>query len=374
MCNFQVYEQGFTIVKMPKTLLNGSTMLIMGFPDCGNLYFLHVQLDKDFKPLFKLLETQADPSAKSHSFNDSNHVMRIKKVDVSQMQIFEDELNLSLLDSGKLTGCLPAGGSSQTSEHGLLSEFSLEGPMQIAGCPPSSFSSVVDEVFEHEKGAAAPSFPLQNLTSYNASPASRFGSVPMNLHTAKAGTPSPKWEGGLQVSQMNNVVKVSNVASHYNGSLYPSNNVKGPMHSNSYSSLSSGLGRGTTVKKLSASKSDQDLASLRSPHSVEVGSSSSVDEDHLRLLNDTSMDALSGSRSSRLLSPSQSTGSRASTPGGKHSGLRSSPTGPLAGSVRGTGSSSLATTPVCKILSPSYSIFILSLSLSDFCLTLKYLT
>ncbi|XP_043816187.1 mediator of RNA polymerase II transcription subunit 14 isoform X3 [Manihot esculenta] len=344
----EVYEQGFTIVKMPKTLLSGSTMLIMGFPDCGNLYFLHVQLDKDFKPLFKLLETQADPSAKSHSFNDSNHVMRIKKVDVSQMQIFEDELNLSLLDSGKLTGCLPAGGSSQTSEHGLLSEFSLEGPMQIAGCPPSSFSSVVDEIFEHEKGAAAPSFPLQNLTSYNASPASRFGSVPMNLHTAKAGTPSPKWEGGLQVSQMNNVVKVSNVASHYNGSLYPSNNVKGPMHSNSYSSLSSGLGRGTTVKKLSASKSDQDLASLRSPHSVEVGSSSSVDEDHLRLLNDTSMDALSGSRSSRLLSPSQSTGSRASTPGGKHSGLRSSPTGPLAGSVRGTGSSSLATTPVSQ--------------------------
>ncbi|KAF2298427.1 hypothetical protein GH714_023554 [Hevea brasiliensis] len=233
----EVYEQGFTIVKLPKSLLNGSTML---------------------------------------------------------MQMFEDELNLSLLDWGKLTDFLPAGGSNQTSEHSLLSEFSLEGPMQIAGFPISSFSSIVDEVFELEKGASAPSFPLQNLTSYNASPASRFGSVPINLHAAKAGNPSPKWEGGLQVSQMSNVVKVSSTASHYNGSLYPSNNLKGPIHSNSYGSLSSGLGRGTTVKKLSASKSDQDLASLRSPHSVEVGSSSSVDEDHLRLLNETSMDALSG--------------------------------------------------------------------------------
>ncbi|KAJ9180101.1 hypothetical protein P3X46_008386 [Hevea brasiliensis] len=317
----------------------------MGFPDCGSSYFLLVQLDKDFKPLFKLLETRPDPSTKGLSSNDSNHVIHMKKIDVSQMQLFEDVLNLSLLDWGKLAGSLPAGVSNQSSEHGLLSEFSLEGPMQIAGYPLSSFSSVVDEVFELEKGASAPSFPLQNLKSYNASAASRFGSVPMNLQTAKTGTPSPKWEGGLQVSQMNNFVKVSSAGSHYNGLLHPSSNLKGSTHSNLFSSLSSGLGRGTTVKKLSASKSDQDLASLRSPHSVEVGSNSSVDEDHLRLLNDTSMDALSGSRSSRLLSPSHSTGSRSSTPG---VGLRSSPTGPVAASVRVTGSSSLATTPVSQ--------------------------
>ncbi|KDP23665.1 hypothetical protein JCGZ_23498 [Jatropha curcas] len=345
----KVYEHGFTIVKVPKNLMNSSTMLLMGFPDCGSSYFLLVQLDKDFKPLFKLLETQPDSSGKSHSFNDSNHVMRIKKIDVSQMQMLEDELNLSLFDLGKLNGFLPnAGGSIQTSEHGLLSEFSLEGPMQIAGCPPSSFSSVVDEVFELEKGASAPSFPLQNHTSFNASSASRFGSVPMNLHSAKAGTPSPKWEGGLQVSQMNNVVKVSSAASNYNGSLYPSNNMRGPIHSNSFCSLSSGLGRSATVKKLPASKSDQDLTSLRSPHSIEVSSNSSVDEDHARLLNDMSMDVLSGSRSSRLLSPTQSTGSRASTPSAKPNALRSSPTGTLAGSIRITGSSSLVTTPVSQ--------------------------
>ncbi|XP_015582159.1 mediator of RNA polymerase II transcription subunit 14 isoform X2 [Ricinus communis] len=341
----EVYEHGFTIVKVPKNLLNGSTTLLMGFPDSGSAYFLLVQLDKDFKPLFQLLETQSDPS-KGHSFNDLDNVMRIKKIDVSQMLMLEDELNMSLLDRGKLNGLLVnARGSNQTSEHGILSEFSLEGPMQTVGCPPSSFSYVVDEVFELEKGLSAPSYPLQNLSSFNASPASRFGSVSMNLHTVKAGSPSPKWEGGLQVSQMSNIVKVSSTSPHYNGSLYPSNSLKGPVHSVSFSSPSPGLGRNTTIRKLPASKSDQDLASLRSPHSVEVGSTSSMDEDHLRLLNDTSMDALSGSRPPRLLSPSQSTGSRVSTPGAKPSGPRSSPTGPLGGSIRVPGTSSLATTP-----------------------------
>lgn len=346
-------------MKVPKNILNGSTMLLMGFPDCGSSYFLLVQLDKDFKPLFKLLETQPDPSGKIHSFNDSNHVMRIKNIDVGQMQMLQDELNLSLFDRGKLNCSLPnAGGSSQTSEHGLLSDFILEGPMQIAGCTSSNFSSVVDEVFQLEKGAAASPFPPQNLSSYNVSSVSHFGSIPMNPHTVKAGTPSPKWEGGIPVSQTNNVAKVSSVASHYNGSLYPTSNPKGPAQSNSYSSLSSALGRSTTVKKLSASKSDQDLASLRSPHSVEVVSNSSMDEDHLRLLNDTTKDALSGSRPSRLLSPSRSTGSRVSAPSMKPNGPRSSPSGSFSGSLRVAGSSSLATTPVCKILSLSLSVFL----------------
>ncbi|CAK7340977.1 unnamed protein product [Dovyalis caffra] len=344
----EVYEHGFAAVKMPKNLLNGSTMLLMGFPDCGNSYFLLVQLDKDFKPLFKLLETQPDPSGKAHSSNESTLVVRMKKIDVSQMQMLEDELNLSIFELGKLNCFLPSGAAyNQTSEYGLLSEFRLEGPMPIAGCPPSSFSSVVDEVFELEKGASAPSFPLQNVTSsFNASPASHFGSVQMNLHTIKAGTPSPKWEAGMQVSQVNSVAKLSSLPSHYNGSLYPSNNQKGPVQSNSFSSLSSVLGRTTAVKKLSASKSDQDLSSLISPHSVEVGSNSSMDDDHLRLLNDTSKDALSGIRPSRLSSPSRPTGSRIPASNVKPNGNRSSPVGSV---VRVTGSSPLATTPVSQI-------------------------
>ncbi|XP_065853425.1 mediator of RNA polymerase II transcription subunit 14 isoform X2 [Euphorbia lathyris] len=342
----QVYEHGFGIVKVPKNLSSGSTMLLMGFPDCGSSYFLLVQLDNDFKPLFKLLETLPDAFGKGHSSNDPNNVIRIKKINVSQMQMHEDELHLSLLDWRKLNSFLPGDGvSNPTSERGLLPDFRYDGPMQISRCPPPSFSSVVDEIFELEKGADASSFSLQNLTSFNQPPA-RFGSVPINMHTAKAGTPSPKWEGGLQVSQMNSGVKVSSVATHYNGTLYPSNNLKGPIHSSSFSSLSSGLGRTPTPKRISASKSDQDLVSLRSPHSLEVGSNSSLDEDHLKLLNDNTIDTLSGGRSSRLLSPSQSTGSRASTPGAKTHGPRSTPNGLLGGSTRITGSSLLATTPV----------------------------
>lgn len=353
----QVYEHGFAAVKVPKNISNGSSMLLMGFPDCGSSYFLLMLLDKDFKPQFKLLETQPDPSGKAHSFNEINHVMRMKKIDVGQMQMLEDEMNLSLLDWGKLLSFLPsAGGHNQTSEHGILSDIGLGSSMQIAGCPPSSFSSVVDEVFELEKGSSVPPFSV-NLSPYNTSPAAHFGSGPISLHSMKAGTPSPKWEGGMQISQVNNVAKVSSMATHYNGSMYFSGNLKGPVQSSSVGSLSSGTGRSATLKKLSASKSEQDLASLRSPHSVEVGSCTTMDEDQLRLLNDTSKD-LYGSRSARLLSPPRATAPRISVPGSKANGLRSSPSRPLGGSFRGSGSSSCTSTPVCKIPSPCSSILV----------------
>ncbi|KAI8025885.1 Boron transporter 4 [Camellia lanceoleosa] len=83
----------------------------------------------------------------------------------------------------------------------------------------------------------------------------------------KVGTSSPKREGGTQIAQINNAPKVSGGSPHYNnGSIHSTSNLKGIMQSSSVSSPSSGLGRSTTLKKLSASKSDQDLASLRSPH------------------------------------------------------------------------------------------------------------
>ncbi|KAK4852737.1 hypothetical protein QYF36_026620 [Acer negundo] len=331
----EVFEHGFAAMKVPKNLSSGSTMLLMGFPDCGSSYFLLMELDKDFKPVFKLLETQSDPSGKGRSVNDLNNVVRIKKIDINQMRILEDELNLSILDRRKLLSFLPnAECPNQNSEHGLLSEFNLDSSMQIAGGFQSSFSSVVDEVFGFEKGTSAPSYPGQNLSSsFITSPASHFGTVPMNLHGVKAGTPSPKWEGGLQVSQLNNVAKVPLGASHYNGTLYSSNNVKTPVHSSSFSTLSSSLGRSTTVKNLSASKSDQDLASLRSPHSVEIGT---MEED-----------LVSGNRSSRLLSPPRPASVRSSAPGAKANGPRNSPTGSFAGSLKVAGSS-LVSTPISQ--------------------------
>ncbi|GLT74099.1 hypothetical protein SLA2020_459200 [Shorea laevis] len=342
----EVYENGFAAAKVPKNLVNSSAVLLMGFPDCGSSYFLLMELDKDFKPLFKLLETQPDPSAKGHSFNDLNHVMRLKKIDISQMQMLEDETNLSILDWGKLHDLLPNSGSpNHTSEHGLLSELNLDGSMQISGCPTSSFSSVVDEVFELEKGTPAPPFSSQIIPSFNTLHASHFGSVSTNLHSIKAGTPSPKWEGGLQVSQLNNVAKVSSPATQYTGSLLPSSTLKGLVQSSSFGALSSGPGRSTATKKLAASKSDQDLTSLRSPHSIE---SSTLDEDQLRLLNDASKDALSVSRSSRLLSPPRPTVPRVVAPSSKPNGPRSSSPANITGSFRAAVSSPLASPPVSQ--------------------------
>ncbi|KDO48910.1 hypothetical protein CISIN_1g000271mg [Citrus sinensis] len=329
----EVYDHGFASMKVPKNLVNGSTVLLMGFPDCGSSYFLLMELDKDFKPMFKLVETQPDQSEKGQSSSDLNRVIRIKQIDISQMQILEDELNLSILNQGNLLSVMPnADGANHTSEQGLISEFNLDGSMHIAGCPLSSFSSVVDEVFEFEKGPAASSYTLQNVSSsFTTSSASHFGSLQMNLHGVKAGTPSPRWEGGVQMSHLN-VAKGSIGNTQYNGSLYSSSNVKGPVQSSSFSSLSSGLARSTAVKKLPASKSDQDLASLRSPHSIEIGT---VEED-----------LVSVGRSSRLLSPPRTASVRAPPPSAKPNGPRSSVTGSLAGSIKVAGSSSLASPPV----------------------------
>ncbi|GMP60861.1 hypothetical protein CsSME_00023554 [Camellia sinensis var. sinensis] len=325
----EVNEHGFAAVKVPKNILNGPSSLLMSFPDCGSSYFLLMQLDKDFKPLFKLLETQPDPSGKTHSFGDLNNVTRVKNVDIDQIQMIEDVLNLSLIDCGKLLSLSPnAMGANQTSEHGLLSELNVDGSMLGSGNLLSSFSSIVDEVFELERGSSAPSFSSQSLSSsFNASAAAHYGSVPMNFQSMKVGTSSPKWEGGTQIAQINNAPKVSGGSPHYNnGSIYSTSNLKGIMQSSSVSSPSSGLGRSTTLKKLSASKSDQDLASLRSPHSAD--SCATVD----------------------LASPPRLTGPRVSAPNVKPNGPRTS----AIGSFKVSGSSPWATTTISE--APDFAV------------------
>ncbi|XP_042986934.1 uncharacterized protein LOC122315202 [Carya illinoinensis] len=144
------------------------------------------------------------------------------------MQILEDEMNMSLLNWGKLLSFMPsAAGSNGGSEQGILPEIGLESSMQLSGCP-RCFSSVVDEVFGHEKGPSTIIFSVKNISSYSTSPASYFGSPPMNLYAMKAATPSPKWDTGMQISQINNVAKVSSMDTHYIGSLHSSSNLKGP--------------------------------------------------------------------------------------------------------------------------------------------------
>ncbi|KAH7842076.1 hypothetical protein Vadar_001210 [Vaccinium darrowii] len=105
-----------------------------------------MQLNKDFKPLFKLLETQPDPTGKDLSSCGLHNFIRSMNVDIGQIQMHEDDANLSLIDFGKLLSLSPnAAGANQTSRQGILSKLTLEGSMLGSGNLPSSLSSIVDE-------------------------------------------------------------------------------------------------------------------------------------------------------------------------------------------------------------------------------------
>lgn len=56
----KVYEKGIATAIIPKSIILGADLLLMGFPNCGDSYFLLTQLDVDFKPPFTLLESQQD--------------------------------------------------------------------------------------------------------------------------------------------------------------------------------------------------------------------------------------------------------------------------------------------------------------------------
>ncbi|KAK4379087.1 hypothetical protein RND71_000949 [Anisodus tanguticus] len=313
----EVFEHGSAAVKVPKSISCGTNLLLMGFPECGSSYFLLMELDKDFKPVFKLLESQSDSPAKAQSLADLSNVVRVKTVDIGRMQICEDELNLSLLNNKKLLSVLPSdGGSHQSSENSLLADFSLEGSI-VASSVPSTFCSIVDEVVELEKGSSVPSFSGQIPPStFGASPASHFGSGVANYQSLKVGTLSPKWDRG---------------AGNYSSSMY-----KGVIQAGSAGSLAATPGRSQTGKKLTASKSEQDLTSLRSPHSAGVGSYTSLDEDQL---------TVSTNRSARLLSPPQQVCLPASGSSGKASGPRNSAVGTVPGGFRTSESNSLVLSP-----------------------------
>ncbi|KAG9451717.1 hypothetical protein H6P81_004621 [Aristolochia fimbriata] len=319
----KVYDQGSAAVKIPKILVNGADLLLMGFPQCGNSYFLMMQLDKDFKPLFKLLETQPESSGQSHAVGDSNQLIRFNKIDIGQMRMTDDELNLSLLDWEKLLFSLPnVVGPTQTSDS-LLCEFGLETSMQIAARPQSSFSSVVDEVFELEKGVSVSSYSIKShLSSFNTN--SQSNTVPGNHQGLKPGMmTSPNWESSSQFSQVSTMSKVPSSGSTYNASIYSSNNIKGLLQSGPVNSFSSSSPIRSPIQKLPISKSDQELNSLKSPpHVAELGS---MDED----------------RSSRLMSPLRTASSRAGLANKKPNVIRSVSAGLPVVPARNSGTGSL---------------------------------
>ncbi|ERN01440.1 mediator of RNA polymerase II transcription subunit 14 isoform X2 [Amborella trichopoda] len=343
----KVYDQDSTALKIPKELMNGSDLLLMGFPQCGNSYYLLMQLDRDFKPLFTLLESEADPNGKSSLLGDANHVIRINKIDIGEMQMVEDEVNLSVLDLKKLLSPLKESGSAnQILESGLHSSLNNDASVQFPGCPQSCFSSLADDVFDFEKAASLP----QHLSVNNhvpllvdSAPLSHLSSPQTSHQRITAGFISPRWEANSQFSQNSKISKVTISGPQFsNNPSFSSHSSKGLLETCPNNSLSPfGTVRSPSMQRLSISKSDQDLTSLKSvPHPVQVSSASGIDES-----SEEAHVMVSGNRPThplrtndpRVLSSSSRTGL-----------LRSSPTRHIGCPLRNPMSSVWATSPVCQ--------------------------
>lgn len=89
----------------------GSDILLMGFPNCADTYFLCLQLDRNFLPLFMLLEArQQSHTGRSSMSPGPSLIHRWMKIEVEDIRVVEDVANLSLLDQGKSQTFVPAQG------------------------------------------------------------------------------------------------------------------------------------------------------------------------------------------------------------------------------------------------------------------------
>ncbi|CAO2210665.1 unnamed protein product [Urochloa humidicola] len=163
----KVFSQSQVTLKIPKSVLYGSDFMVMGFPQCGNAYYLLVQVDDDLRPVFHLLETRTDESNISNA--DANQVIRFNRIDISRIQIGEDEYSMNIFDTGKAPQDIE-GRSLRPSENGKL--------LPLTSSLPPSFFSLVDEVFVHNTSTSTvenqflqpSSLPSTHLSSFQVGP------------------------------------------------------------------------------------------------------------------------------------------------------------------------------------------------------------
>ena len=252
----QVYESELITLKIPRSIIDGSDLVLMEFSQCGGCYYLLMHLDHDLRPLFKLLETQPCTGEDAHS-GDSKHVSRFSVIDIGHIGVIQDEFNVSLLNWDKIQPSLPIGDSHQSPNLSLLSDMHSENLLTYKGSSSSSFSSIVDQVFETEKGM---------------------------IHGNRGSISSPKWEG----------------------SPIPSNNLKGPVQSGLLDSL-----RYAPLNHLSSSHASHDSSLLKTNlHSGISGLYYSIEHDEERLQNEYLKEGsfnVGGSETGQLLSSTVST-------------------------------------------------------------------
>lgn len=208
----KVYQQSQGTLKIPKTILHDSDLMVMGFPHCANAYYLLMQLDKDFRPVLHLLETQCDANDRTNANADAKEAIRCTRIDVGQMQILKNESNTNPFDV-KLQPLQSIVSSADIMESDLPVQKGMEPLPLLPSCSPS-FSSVVDEVFEYERcstTAQSHSVPPSSLPSTPHLSSLSVGIQGINVRA----------DGVLSHSQANNTLKV-----HPNVSLnsyFPSN-------------------------------------------------------------------------------------------------------------------------------------------------------
>uniref|UniRef100_A0A1J3HVG8 Mediator of RNA polymerase II transcription subunit 14 n=1 Tax=Noccaea caerulescens TaxID=107243 RepID=A0A1J3HVG8_NOCCA len=264
----EVYEHGFGINKVPKNLSDGSSILTLGFPDCESSHLLLMELEKDFTPLFKLVETQTDGSGKPQSFSDLSNVVRVKKIDIGQIRILEDDLNLITSDVVRIVSSFSDAESLNQASGHRHPELIDEALAEMSGSQ-LSFSSIVDEVFGLQKGTSA-------LVSSDG-----HGSIPKNL------------------SAINSLEKVPLLTSYQSDSLY---SLQGPLQSSSFSLLSSPPGNSSAMKKIAISNSNQDVSMILSP-SLSAGNG--VSESGSRMVAESSLSPLPVSQTADLATSSE---------------------------------------------------------------------
>ncbi|KQJ89683.1 mediator of RNA polymerase II transcription subunit 14 isoform X2 [Brachypodium distachyon] len=240
----KVYQQSQGTLKIPKAILHGSDLMVMGFPQCANAYYLLMQLDKDFRPVFHLLETQSDTSNKANENIDAKEAMRVNKIDVDQMHIMKYENSTNLFDT-KLHTLQSIESCDDMMDNGLPIQNMGDPLPLLPACSPS-FSSIVDEIFECEHDSTLPS-------------ASHVGSCSLGLQGASTRAMSPMQDGASSHAQAN-VTSIVHPSVSLN-SYFPSSS----RHLQSTNTFSSSPVRNSSAIKLSGSKSNRDLSSLSSP-------------------------------------------------------------------------------------------------------------
>ena len=219
--------------------------MVMGFPQCANAYYLLMQLDKDFRPVFHLLETQSDASNKINASIDAKEATRVNKIDIGLMQTIKYEKNTNIFDA-KLHALQSIENHDDMIDNGLPVQNMVDPLPLLPACSPS-FSSIVDEIFECEHGSSLPS-------------ASPVGSFSLGLQGESTRAISPMQDGAFSHSQANNTSIVHPSISL--NSYFPTS-LRHLQGTNAFSSPNPG--RNSSVTKLSNSKSNHDLSSLTCP-------------------------------------------------------------------------------------------------------------